>query len=121
MLSSARRWQRVVGGFSSAKAIALGAYGSHALSKATEKEKKQWEIANRYDMIHSFALCAAPAIAAGPRAANIAGLGFVGGIVLFSTSIYGKVYTKNDDLGKAAPFGGVSLMVGWLALALVRR
>jgi uncharacterized membrane protein YgdD (TMEM256/DUF423 family) len=40
------------------------------------------------------------------------------GIVLFSGSLYALALGAPKGLGALAPFGGISLMLGWLALAV---
>ena len=135
-----------LGALSCATSIATGAYGSHGLplSKTlTEREKKSWEAANKYQFLHSLAMVALPAAcppALYPKCFVATGQLFAAGQALFSGSIYAKVLllkragkekegTKGREemvgmatgAGKGAPFGGVFLMAGWLCLALLRR
>ena len=48
---------------------------------------------------------------------NVAGWGFVAGIILFSGSLYAYGFTGIRWLGAITPFGGIGFLVGWLALA----
>merc|ERR1719318_938165 len=74
-------------GISGAAAIALGAYGAHSLgpkAKTTEEQKKAFEVANRYHLIHSVALLGVP-LAAHPK---LTGVLMVAGCLLFSGTCY---------------------------------
>ena len=80
-----------------------------------------------YGMVHTAALIAVIGLAQGrePRrgAAAVAGTSFALGIVLFSGSLFILALGGPAWVGWAAPLGGVALMLGWAALALlaVRR
>lgn len=56
-----------------------------------------------------------------PFVRTAAGAGFVVGTALFSGGVYGKVVTKEDKMGKAAPIGGIALIGTWLLIAVLRR
>mmetsp|Transcript_4275 Transcript_4275/g.8883 ORF Transcript_4275/g.8883 Transcript_4275/m.8883 type:complete len:121 (-) Transcript_4275:46-408(-) len=118
-------WARLVGGLSTASSIGAASFGFHGLSKVVggtddfAKKQKQWEVAQNMHFVNSVALTLLPAA---PRLASQVGGGLIAvGTALFSGSIYAKVYTGDDSLGKAAPVGGVSTMLGYIALALIRR
>jgi uncharacterized membrane protein YgdD (TMEM256/DUF423 family) len=54
-----------IAGLSGAAAIGLGAYGSHSLAakaETTEEQRKAFEVANRYHLIHSVALLGVPMV-----------------------------------------------------------
>lgn len=74
-----------------------------------------------YGLVHATALIAVIALAQGrePRrgAAAVAGWSFALGIVLFSGSLFGLATTDSRWVGRVTPFGGVLLMIGWVALA----
>jgi uncharacterized membrane protein YgdD (TMEM256/DUF423 family) len=76
-----------------------------------------------YGMVHAAALIAVMALAQGrePRrgAAAVAGWGFAVGIVLFSGGLFALALGAPRWAGWVAPFGGLSLMLGWLALAVL--
>ena len=76
-----------------------------------------------YGMVHAAALVAVIALAQGrePRRgpATIAGWSFAAGIVLFSFSLFALAAGAGRWLGWVAPFGGVALMLGWAALAVL--
>jgi uncharacterized membrane protein YgdD (TMEM256/DUF423 family) len=73
-----------------------------------------------YGMVHAAALIATVALAQGRRrAAVIAGWSFAAGIVLFSGSLFALAAGAARWLGWVTPFGGVALIIGWAALAIL--
>mmetsp|Transcript_7554 Transcript_7554/g.15680 ORF Transcript_7554/g.15680 Transcript_7554/m.15680 type:complete len:126 (+) Transcript_7554:112-489(+) len=123
-------WQTIVGGVSGACSVGMGAYGAHGLKSAQGSPyRASYESANRYHLVHSMLLAASPAIASaaakgnsrGRFAANVAGGFLTAGIAAFCGSCYVVGLTEDKTYGKAAPAGGISLMAGWLALAVLRR
>jgi uncharacterized membrane protein YgdD (TMEM256/DUF423 family) len=52
---------------------------------------------------------------------SVAGWAFAIGTVLFSGSLYGLALSGIRWLGAVTPLGGVAFLVGWLALAFVRK
>ncbi|OUW17378.1 MAG: hypothetical protein CBD18_04810 [Opitutales bacterium TMED158] len=113
-----------IAAISAALAIALGAFGAHALEeRLTAADKLEvWRTATLYHIAHSLALMAL-ALAKGPilskRFALAAKLWGVG-ILLFSGSLYALALEAPRWLGPVTPVGGLSLIAGWMALALVR-
>lgn len=103
-------------------AVALGAFGAHALGDRLGPDAMQtYETAVRYQFYHALALVAvAFAVFRWPNAtlAGIAGWLFVAGIVIFSGSLYLLVLTGTRWLGAITPIGGVALIAGWICLAL---
>jgi uncharacterized membrane protein YgdD (TMEM256/DUF423 family) len=112
---------RVLTGLSGFSAVACGAYGAHGLNKASDYQKKVWERAATYHLVHSgAALAALGATNAVPHKAALAsGALFLGGNLLFSGGLYGLVITENAIFAKIAPYGGGAYMLGWLAAAAV--
>lgn len=115
----------VAGCVQAALAVALGAFGAHALEGVlTESARDTYVTATRYHMFHALGLfMAAWAASAGgrPRFARAAGWLFTAGIVLFSGSLYVLAPTGFSPLGAVAPIGGTCFVAGWAALALSRR
>jgi len=107
-----------VAGLSGAAAIALGAYGAHVLNVAvegvTEEQRKAFEVANRYHLIHSVALLGV-GLARRPR---LSGLLMVAGIVGFCGTTYYHAFTGDRQFRKLTPYGGMLLIGAWLSLAL---
>ena len=102
-------------------AVALGAFGAHGL-KSTLLEHQTaaiWETAVLYHLTHAvmlFLLADREPFRSGPW------LCFIGGIVVFSGSLYLLAFSNIRWLGAITPIGGVSLLAGWVWLAfLVRR
>ena len=60
--------------------------------------------------------------ARGPgRAPVVAGAAFAAGILLFSGTLYAMTLGAPRGLGAITPLGGLSLIVGWVALAFGAR
>jgi uncharacterized membrane protein YgdD (TMEM256/DUF423 family) len=76
-----------------------------------------------YGMVHAAALVGLIGLAQGrePRrgAVVVAGWSFAAGIVLFSFSLFALAAGAARWLGWVTPFGGVALMIGWLALGVL--
>jgi len=99
-------------------AVALGAFGRHALKARLSPEMLEtFEIATRYLVYHALALIAVSLLA--PRTGavvQVAGVLFAAGIVIFSGSLYALALTGTRWLGAITPIGGLLLLAGWLAL-----
>ena len=101
-------------------AVALGAFGAHALkSRLTPDLQAVWQTAVQYHAWHALALLAIGVLLlVRPDArVGLAAWLFVAGIVLFSGSLYAMVLTGARGLGAVTPFGGVAFLAGWLAFA----
>ncbi len=105
-----------IGALGGLTAVALGAYGAHALPT---DGATTWGKAVDYQALHAVALLLAGLLAGRwqGRAVRLAGALFVAGIVLFSGSLYLLVLTGVGALAVLTPLGGIALMLGWLALA----
>jgi uncharacterized membrane protein YgdD (TMEM256/DUF423 family) len=98
-------------------AVALGAFGAHGLKTILEQKGTAsiWETAVFYHFIHAvmlFVLAERKPLSAGPWWC------FLAGIVIFSGSLYMLAVTDLRWLGITTPVGGISLLVGWLWLAI---
>lgn len=101
-------------------AVGAGAFGAHALKARLSTEMLAvFETGVRYQMFHTLALLAvAWAATRWPRRwVAVAGACFIGGIVLFSGSLYLLALTGTRGLGAITPFGGALFLAGWLCLA----
>ena len=110
----------VIAAINGALAVAAGAFGAHALQGRLDVHAMQvFETAARYHMYHALAIgLAALAIRGGAAAsAQAAAIFFLAGIVLFSGSLYLLALTGTRALGIVTPFGGLSFLIGWAALA----
>ena len=109
-----------LGALSGFLAVALGAFGAHALKARLEPALlATFEVGVRYQMYHALALLAvAWAHTRWPGPAVLAsGWLFVAGSVVFCGSLYALSVTGVRGLGAVAPFGGLALLAGWLCLA----
>lgn len=102
-------------------AVAAGAFGAHALRARIPAERLEvWNTAASYQMYHALALLIVGLAAMrwpGSASLPTAGWMFVGGIVLFSGSLYLLALTGTRWLGAVTPVGGVAFLVGWILLA----
>lgn len=103
--------------------VAAGAFGAHALSDffASRPEiRSTYDTAVRYQLIHGLALMSAAWVAGRwpGTLANIAGVLFVVGIIVFSGSLYLLTLTGLRWLGAITPLGGAAFLLGWLLLGL---
>lgn len=87
------------------------------------KRLANFETAVRYQMWHAIALVGVAAVAAwrNGTAVKVAGICFLVGIALFCGMLYYWVFGGPQVLVHIVPFGGVSFIIGWLALALSAR
>jgi uncharacterized membrane protein YgdD (TMEM256/DUF423 family) len=102
-------------------AVAAGTIGAHVLKDRIEPRMLEvFETATQYHIYHTLALLAAAALATrfGGKLWNAACLFFILGIVLFCGSLYLYAGLNVHDMAHVAPFGGFSLMIGWLLLAI---
>lgn len=111
----------VTGAVLAAVAVAAGAFGAHALAdRLTPDRLATWETAARYHMIHSVALVMVGLIGERRPVAllDAAGWLFVAGILIFGGTVYALALGGPRWLGAITPLGGLSLIAGWLVLAL---
>lgn len=101
-------------------AVAAGAFGAHALAGRLDAHALSvFETAARYHMYHALAI-GLSALATRGKAApagHAASIFFLAGIVLFSGSLYVLALTGVRGFAIVTPFGGLSFLVGWAALA----
>ncbi|HEU4665102.1 MAG TPA: DUF423 domain-containing protein [Dokdonella sp.] len=112
------------GAIAGAVAVALGAFGAHALRGVLDASAlATWHTAVEYQFWHALALVACGALARHreTRAVRIAACAFVVGIVLFCASLYALALGAPRWLGAITPLGGVAFIAGWIALAVHAR
>lgn len=106
-----------------ASAVALGAFGSHALRNILMPAAMEvWRTAVQYHFWHVLALTVAAMLWTRSRAARVAAFLFVIGIVLFCGSLYALALGAPHWVGAITPIGGLCFIVAWIALgtALIR-
>ena len=105
-----------------AAAVALGAFGAHALkARLTPDALVLWQTGVNYHAWHALGLLATATlmlVLGDRRALRIAAACFAAGIVVFSGSLYALALGAPRALGAATPFGGVAFIAGWIAVAL---
>jgi len=109
----------VVAGFLGATGVAAGAFGAHALEAlVTPAQLDIWATAAQYHLIHAVAvlILALTANTGGMSLGPWPIIGFAGGVVLFSFSLYAYVLTGIAMLAMVTPLGGTLLIVSWLLL-----
>ncbi|KAI4597668.1 hypothetical protein KJ359_004372 [Pestalotiopsis sp. 9143b] len=108
-----------LGAFYGGTAVMLGAFGAHGLKKTINDPQRlqNWNTAAQYQLIHSVATLVATR---GLRHGRGAGALFVGGMTLFSGSLYLLTLDpqKYRKMGPVTPVGGLALIAGWAALAI---
>lgn len=117
-----------IAGISGAMCVALGAMGAHALKDKIPVENLQtFETAVRYQFYHTFALIFIAILSdkIQSKFLNYASALFIGGIILFSFSLYflalrplmGINIEEMRWIGAITPFGGLSFILAWLLLS----
>lgn len=112
----------IAGAVNAALAVALGAFGAHALKeRLSERYLAIWETAVQYQMFHALGLIAIGMLLStsllGPSTAlNWAGYLLLAGIIIFSGSLYALSLSGIGILGAITPIGGVAFIVGWIML-----
>ena len=119
------KWKKLffgIAALSAGLAVALGAFGAHALEGRIEASLiAVYETAARYHFYHALGLIAvAVAIGRWPGAGLLTAAGwlFIVGTLLFSGSLYTMTFTGIRQLGAITPLGGVAFIAGWICLAV---
>jgi uncharacterized membrane protein YgdD (TMEM256/DUF423 family) len=108
------------GAVSAFLAVALGAFGAHALrGHVSDEILGIFETAVRWQLAHALALVAlglgAPRLVA--RDVRAVGALFVTGSAVFAGSLYAIVATGVRSWGMVTPVGGLLFLLGWAWLA----
>lgn len=108
----------ILGGLS----VMIGAFGAHALKPLlTEYQRTEtFELAVRYQFYHALAILFLGLVASkiNVKQATWAFLFFVGGIILFSGSLYGYSLTNQTTFALITPVGGLFFLGGWIVLTI---
>ena len=101
--------------------VAGGAFGAHALKARVSTDMIEvFTTGTRYLMLHAVALLAVGVLAdrmAG-TSLSVAGWAFTVGTLIFTGSLWLLAGTGTRWLGAITPIGGLTLLVGWAALAM---
>ena len=109
----------VLGALLAMAAVALGAFGAHALKARLDPDMTVvWQTAVQYHGWHALALLAAGLLLLHRPDAGAIALAawlFVAGVLLFSGSLYALALTGTRGLGAITPIGGLAFLAGWAA------
>lgn len=114
----------IAGAVNAAIAVMLGAFGAHALKeKLSEHYLAVWETAVQYQMFHAIGLLVIGVLASSSLFGDLsqlkwAGYLILGGIIIFSGSLYALSLSGIGVLGAITPIGGVLFIVGWIMLII---
>ena len=107
---------RVAAGFGFV-GVALGAFGAHGLQAVFALHPKAalwWETAVFYHLLHTVVMLLLACLRPFPTSAWRL---FIGGVILFSGSLYLMALTRLMFLAALTPIGGLCFLAGWLMLA----
>ncbi|WP_337186874.1 DUF423 domain-containing protein [Phenylobacterium sp.] len=114
-----RNWMTLaaVGGF---VAVAVGAFAAHGVQ---DPKAQDWlRTGAMYGFMHTMATFAcATFMNVGARRARLAPAFFLGGVVLFSGSLYAMAMGAPRWLGMVTPVGGLMFLAGWAILIVAAR
>ena len=102
-------------------AVALGAFGAHALkARLTPELLAAWQTGVQYHFYHSLGLLLIGLAffhLPGGTALRASGWLMAAGILLFSGSLYALALSGEKWLGAVTPVGGTAFLLAWGALA----
>lgn len=117
-----QKFSLVAGSIFGAIAVMIGAFGAHALKPmlTATNRLETFETAVKYQFYHALALLLVGLLCyhLNHPALKWAAYGFVGGILIFSGSLYVLCLTGVTWLGAITPIGGVLFILGWISLLL---
>jgi uncharacterized membrane protein YgdD (TMEM256/DUF423 family) len=97
-------------------AVALGAFGAHALNGRIDAEALGWwRTAVEYQMWHALAVVALGF--SGREWARLPAWLMAVGAVIFSGTLYAMALGAPHWLGAVTPLGGLAMIAGWVMLA----
>lgn len=106
-----QKWIGAAAALSGLLAVALGAFGAHALKAHLNPEMLAiFHTGVEYQFYHAFALLGCASLSIETRWAPRL---FLAGIFLFSGSLYVLAITGVRELGMITPLGGLSWLVAW--------
>ncbi len=112
----------IIGSIAMALAVALGAFGAHGLKNMLTKEMLNiFETGVRYHFYHAIGLLILGLLAhymPGSVLLKWSGWLMVGGIFIFSGSLYLLSTADLRWLGAITPIGGLCFIASWIILAI---
>ncbi|MDH3222132.1 MAG: DUF423 domain-containing protein [Gemmatimonadota bacterium] len=115
-----------LGAVNAGLAVALGAFGTHALTGSMPPRFLEiFQTGTQYHFYHGLGLFGVALVASlqvRPRLVYWAGRSMVAGIALFSGSLYALALTQRPGFGAVTPLGGLCFLAAWgiLAVSAVR-
>ncbi|SDX95746.1 DUF423 domain-containing protein [Hymenobacter psychrophilus] len=109
-----------------ALSVGIGAFAAHGLRKSLEAAGRfeTFETAVRYQFFHTLALLGIGLLLLmRPELKSLGTVAWLwlGGILVFSGSLYVLCLTGITKLGAVTPIGGVLFIAGWIMLLLAAR
>jgi uncharacterized membrane protein YgdD (TMEM256/DUF423 family) len=105
-----------------ALSVMIGAFGAHALQATLEAQGRvdTFETAVKYQFYHTLALLAIGLLMfrIQDKMLDYAALSMMGGILIFSGSLYILCLSGLRWLGAVTPVGGLLFIIGWVLLAI---
>ncbi len=107
-----------IGAISGLIAVGTGAFGAHGLEKIADAKQIEWWITGaEYHLLHSVILVGFGLLQRMKPCGQLAGWGFLFGILIFSGSLYAMALGATTKLGMVTPLGGTAFLLGWGAFA----
>jgi uncharacterized membrane protein YgdD (TMEM256/DUF423 family) len=111
----------ILGAINAFLCVAFGAFGAHGLKQSLSAEMLTvYQTGVQYHFYHSLGLIIVGLVLLHfPKSKYVllSGWLMLGGIVLFSASLYALSLTGIRALGAITPFGGIAFLSAWLLLA----
>ena len=103
-----------------ALAVMIGAFGAHGLKSMLEAEGRldTFETAVKYHFYHTLAMLLIGMLLyhIHDKLLEYAGLSMLGGVLIFSGSLYILCLSGIRWMGAITPLGGLLMIVGWILL-----
>jgi uncharacterized membrane protein YgdD (TMEM256/DUF423 family) len=120
--NASSKWLLILGSINMFLAVALGAFGAHALKASLPPDLMAvYHTGNQYHFYHALGLFAVALVAwlrPGSRLIGWSAVLMGAGILLFSGSLYVLSLTGLRSIGVITPFGGTAFLAALSLLAL---
>lgn len=112
----------IIGSLLSGLAVAIGAFGAHALKNILESNGRiqTFETAVQYHMFHALGILLLGILMSRKPHKSLQWVSylFLLGIIVFSGSLYTMSITGITSLGMITPIGGIMFISGWTLLTI---
>ena len=112
----------ILGGLLAGLAVALGAFGAHALKAllTLNGRGETYDLATRYHFYHAFALLVVGVLypKINSKTWRLSAWMFLLGILLFSGSLYAMAIYNTTKVALITPLGGVCFLAGWILFVM---